>query len=79
MTRGDGTTYDTDAHVEWGFIVEDWPKPGMSSFIAMPNETDARRYCESQHAFHPSSIYGQKPRRLAQRMIGHAEEVKIDD
>lgn len=65
MTRGDGTTYDTDAHVEWGYILEDWPKDGMTSFIALDNEDEARRF----------AAVAVEKRRLAKRTVGHAEEV----
>lgn len=67
MTRGDGTTYDTDAHVEWGYVLDDWPKNGVTSFIAMDSEAEARRYC---------GLAPRSARRLAKRTIGHAEEIE---
>lgn len=42
MTRGDGSTYDTDAHVEWGYVIDDWPVPDVTSFIVVENELTAR-------------------------------------
>jgi hypothetical protein len=65
MTRGDGSTFDTDAHYEWGYVVEDWPTHGVTSFIALESEFSARNLTTG-------SV---RPVKLAKRAIGHAEVV----
>lgn len=66
MTRGDGTTYDTDAHVEWGYVIDDWPTDGVTSFIAVESEFSARNLT--------SQRTGGQPMRLAKRTVGDAQE-----
>lgn len=67
MTRGDGSTFDTDAHVEWGFVIDDWPATGVTSFIALDNEASARAFTLGRAS--------DRPVRLAKRAIGHAEMI----